>query len=400
MPALHNNKSFIHLTKPESWETILFDSLMSMEPVGYNFNHKKLGFLDEASTADDLDRPPLELGPMRNSVDGPLNASEPKPGRKTSCKLGLCSLIRHALNRVVSNVAILAIVTAVDSAGGWHKLEHLYSLMKRRIHFSLLAWLLCLTCPARADLVTVWLDELDLSQMKQEVLRPKAKRSFSGEIMSIGGMKFARGIGSHANSSLTLDLQGKAQRLIASVGVDEGKKSHPGSVEFLAIGDGKTLWKSGVMKGGEPARRVDVDLAGVRMLELRATDGGDGVDSDHADWADARILAREALPHLYPDGADAMIPTEEWNKLSRNNWRAAINWRPSRRESGGCGWGSRRNSRRSIFARSQPGPTNLPRWPQAHVCPSRSLPSASRQPGAAACWNCHCKRTSGSMVWG
>ena len=92
-------------------------------------------------------------------------------------------------------------------------------------------------------------------------------------------MKFARGIGSHANSSLTLDLQGKAQRLIASAGVDEGNKTHPGSVEFLAIGDGKTLWKSGVIKGGEPAKRVDVDLAGVGILELRAADAGDGVDS-------------------------------------------------------------------------------------------------------------------------
>ena len=188
--------------------------------------------------------------------------------------------------------------------------------MKQRICLSLLAALLCWTGTARADVVTVWLDELDLSQMKQEVLRPKAKRSFSGEIMSIGGVKFPRGIGSHAKSSLTLDVRGKALRLIASVGVDEGKKTNPGSVEFLVIGDGKTLWKSGVMKGGEPAKRAEVDLAGVKSLELRATDGGDGVDSDHADWADARILAGEPLPHLYPDGADATIPTVEWNKLA------------------------------------------------------------------------------------
>ena len=188
--------------------------------------------------------------------------------------------------------------------------------MKQRSCLSLLASLLCLACAAQADDVTVWLDELDLSQMKQEVLRPRAKRSFSGEIMSIGGVKFPRGIGSHAKSSLTLDLRGKAQRLIASVGVDEGKKTNPGSVEFLVIGDGKTLWKSGVMKGGEPAQRVEVDLTGVKSLELRATDGGDGVDSDHADWADARILASVPLPHLYPDGADATILTEEWNKLA------------------------------------------------------------------------------------
>jgi alpha-D-xyloside xylohydrolase len=84
----------------------------------------------------------------------------------------------------------------------------------------------------------------------------------------------------------------------------------------IVIGDGKTLWKSGVMKGGEPAQHAEVDLAGVKQLELKVTDGGDGVDSDHADWADARILASEPLPLLYPGGADATIPTADWNKLS------------------------------------------------------------------------------------
>ena len=187
---------------------------------------------------------------------------------------------------------------------------------KHRLHITLLATLLGSSCLASADVVTIWLDELDLSPMKQEVLRPRAKRSFSGEVMSIGGVKFRRGIGSHAKSTLSLDLQGKALRLMASVGVDEGKKTNPGSVEFLVLGDGQTLWKSGILKSGEPAKMVDVSLAGVKRLELRVTDGGDGVDSDHADWADAKILAREALPHLYPAGAEATIPTPEWNRLS------------------------------------------------------------------------------------
>jgi len=111
------------------------------------------------------------------------------------------------------------------------------------------------------------------------------------------------------------------------VGVDEGKKTNPGSVEFLVIGDGKTLWKSGVMKGGKPVQRVEVDLTGVKSLELRATDGGDGVDSDHADWADARILACEPLPRLYPDGVDATISTEEWNKLAPEHLARRVEYR-------------------------------------------------------------------------
>ena len=169
---------------------------------------------------------------------------------------------------------------------------------------------------ATAAPATIWLDEVDLSRMQQQVLRPKVNQSFSGTTMSIGGRKFARGIGTHATSSLSLDLEGKGQEFSARVGVDEGKKTDPGSVEFLVLGDGKELWRSGVMRGGQPAKAVNVDLAEVKVLELRVTDGGDGVDSDHADWADARILAHEPLPHLYPRGADAAIPTAEWNQLS------------------------------------------------------------------------------------
>jgi alpha-D-xyloside xylohydrolase len=148
------------------------------------------------------------------------------------------------------------------------------------------------------------------------VQQPNLNRSFSGETLSIGGRQFARGIGSHATSSLSLELNGKALRFSANVGVDDGKKTHPGSVEFLLLGDGRELWKSGVMSAGDAAKPVDVDLSGVKVLELRVADGGDGVDSDHADWADARIVAGEPLPHLYPDGADATIPTPEWNQLA------------------------------------------------------------------------------------
>jgi hypothetical protein len=139
------------------------------------------------------------------------------------------------MNHGASSKPISLFAVAFNSADGLHKLEHPLSFMKRNIHFLLLAALLCLTGTARADLVTIWLDELDLSRMKQEVLRPRAKQSFTGEVISIGGVKFGRGIGSHATSSLSLDLQGKAQKLIASAGVDEGKRTNPGSVEFLYI---------------------------------------------------------------------------------------------------------------------------------------------------------------------
>lgn len=35
---------------------------------------------------------------------------------------------------------------------------------------------------------------------------------------------------------------------------------------------------------------LTADLAGVDILELQVSDGGDGNDSDHADWAEAPII--------------------------------------------------------------------------------------------------------------
>jgi alpha-galactosidase len=43
------------------------------------------------------------------------------------------------------------------------------------------------------------------------------------------------------------------------------------------------------MKGGDAARPVDVELRGLSRLMLLVSDGGDGIDYDHADWADAVI---------------------------------------------------------------------------------------------------------------
>jgi len=64
---------------------------------------------------------------------------------------------------------------------------------------------------------------------------------------------------------------------------DHGVKDK-GSVEFVVLGDGKVLFKSGILRSGDPAVPVKVDLAGVETLTLQVTNAGDGNDADHADW--------------------------------------------------------------------------------------------------------------------
>ncbi len=163
---------------------------------------------------------------------------------------------------------------------------------------------LALCLPAKAD--TLGIDTLDLSKVEQGWGTPQRNRSVEGHELSIGGRKFAQGLGTHADGVLRIALGGKAQRFTASVGVDD-ETGGRGSVTFRVVGDNKTLWESGVMRGGAPAKEVSVDITGVQTLLLAVGDAGDGMDHDHADWADARIVMTEGKPQAVGAPIEASV---------------------------------------------------------------------------------------------
>src|SRR5581483_5352502 len=83
-----------------------------------------------------------------------------------------------------------------------------------------------------------------------------------------------------------------------------------GSVVFFVIGDGKTLWQSGVLRGGDHAKEVSVDLHGIRTLLLRVGDADDDINYDHADWAEAKIVMSQGKPEaIAPVREPAMVLT-------------------------------------------------------------------------------------------
>jgi len=141
-----------------------------------------------------------------------------------------------------------------------------------------------------ASAETVWLDQLDVRSATQGWGEPHKNKSVEGQPLIIGGVPFKRGFGTHAESFLHVKLNGGAQKFTASVGVDDEVNKNPASsVEFLVLGDGKELWRSGIMHAGDAAKACAVDLSGVKMLLLKVGDAGDGIDFDHADWADAKF---------------------------------------------------------------------------------------------------------------
>ncbi len=150
--------------------------------------------------------------------------------------------------------------------------------------------------------------------------QPHLDKSVSEKPLSMAGTVFPQGVGTHAPSRLWINLGGGSSKFLASVGVDDGALNHPGSIDFTIYGDSKKLWKSGIMKSGEPAQSVDIDLTGVGQLLLLVGDAGDGIDYDHADWANARFVVTGTHPRsMKPPEEPAIVLTPKPGPQPRIN---------------------------------------------------------------------------------
>ncbi|MEU0333424.1 NPCBM/NEW2 domain-containing protein [Streptomyces sp. NPDC006193] len=109
-----------------------------------------------------------------------------------------------------------------------------------------------------------------------------------GRPLTVGGTVYARGLGVHAFSDVSFYTGGACEKVTADVGVDDEKDTR-GTVAFEIWADGAKAAATGVLTNAMPARRITADVTGARVVRLVVTDGGDGIDSDHADWADARL---------------------------------------------------------------------------------------------------------------
>lgn len=119
---------------------------------------------------------------------------------------------------------------------------------------------------------------------------PKINTSRSRGPVTIGGTVYAKGLGMHAVSSVTYDLsEGNYSRFRSDIGVDDAVGSN-GSVVFKLYADSELIYQSGTMTGDMQAQLVDVDITGTNQLTLEVGDAGNGNNSDHADWANARLI--------------------------------------------------------------------------------------------------------------
>jgi glucose/arabinose dehydrogenase len=109
-----------------------------------------------------------------------------------------------------------------------------------------------------------------------------------GATITLNATTYAKGLGAHAASDVQYSLGGNCSRFKASVGVDDEVGAN-GSVVFQVFADSTKVFDSGTMTGSSATQTVDVSVASAQTLRLVVTDAGNGINSDHADWALARI---------------------------------------------------------------------------------------------------------------
>ncbi|HIF40703.1 MAG TPA: hypothetical protein EYQ74_06355 [Planctomycetes bacterium] len=112
-------------------------------------------------------------------------------------------------------------------------------------------------------------------------------RNYAGRILRTGGRAFARGLGVHAPSRLTWELDGSWKSLRLEAGLDDSALggAYQGSVIFRVHVDGEERWASPVVRGGQsPLRVPTVDLTGARSLVLEVDPATEAFFCDRANW--------------------------------------------------------------------------------------------------------------------
>ena len=180
---------------------------------------------------------------------------------------------------------------------------------------------------AVAETIDVWkyLRTDAAVSVKQEWRPTQNDVNITGGQISIGGEKFRKGLGTHAPGEIVFNLDGKHKTFQSFVGVDDNADT-TGSVLFQVFLDGEKKFDSGLVKQGETAKEIRLDVSGVKELKLVCTDGGDGVQGDWANWADAAVDDFETItPKSVPLFSTAGFYTVEGSP--RKVWSFNPGWR-------------------------------------------------------------------------
>lgn len=132
----------------------------------------------------------------------------------------------------------------------------------------------------------LYLSALSPELQQQDYGKLKMDSNVDGGPLCLREHCYKHGLGTHANSTLVYAIPADAKKFLAVAGLDDN--SHSGEVEFIAEIDGYEAWRSGKFTWGMEPIIVDIPLINSKKIVLRVDALGE-INSDHADWADARF---------------------------------------------------------------------------------------------------------------
>lgn len=154
----------------------------------------------------------------------------------------------------------------------------------------------------------MWLESVDLKNMSTGYGQVRSGKSVDNKPLTLKGQVFPRGIGTHAQSRLIVDLKGNATRFITLAGIDDETEGK-GAATFTVSVDGRKVWDSGVMKGADEPKFLSLDLTGARRMTLDVFGVNNDTSFTHADWAGALLLLQPKIKDK-PQSLELDAPTE------------------------------------------------------------------------------------------
>ena len=151
---------------------------------------------------------------------------------------------------------------------------------------------------AKLDTNQIYLSDVSWSQAKvgqnkpvRNLYPPKPARNEGATTLQLLDTKYAKGLYAHSPSSYQFDIGGNWQTFSATVGLQKGARKF-GSGVFVVKGDGKELYRSSKLNVNH-TESIEVDISGVKQLELLVVSGKNNNQGCWTIWADPMIHKKQ-----------------------------------------------------------------------------------------------------------
>jgi hypothetical protein len=131
---------------------------------------------------------------------------------------------------------------------------------------------------------------------------PKKNLSCVGNPIKMFDRVYNRGVGTHANASFYIKLNGSVSKFESIVGIDDETEGK-GSIIVRFFGDNKLLYITQTIKGHENPEKISLNLQGISNFIISAIDAHDDINFDHVDLAEAYFITSDAsrgTPEIVP----------------------------------------------------------------------------------------------------